>query len=78
MYGIIVLLAYLTCLWCRRSSGVIFAFLAPSVFLSADFLTLTLVLAADSSLALGVPFALGVEVLSLILGFLTESGRCGV
>jgi hypothetical protein len=64
-----------TSLWCRRSSGVILAFLLPSVFLSEVFLTLTLVLTAESSLALGVPLAaLGVEVLSLIFGFLTESG----
>lgn len=65
-----------TCLRSRFSSGVIlgsFGFLASLAFLSdLGFVT-------DSTFLLGVPFALGVEdVLSLILGFFTESGRWGV
>lgn len=65
----------LTSLRLRRSSGVILASLGASAFLSPFFFDLVLVLAADSSLPLGVPLALGVDVLSLIFGFLTESGR---
>lgn len=72
----------LTSLRARRSSGVSFGSLGVSAFLSALsllFLDLDLDLAADSSLALGVDVplvAFGVDdVLSLILGFFTESER---